>query len=339
MSEALSQVAPGSFGGSGSDRPVTAKIAAVVPCFRETAHVLGVLAAIGPEVARIVVVDDCCPDGTGRLVREKCRDARVEVVVHDANQGVGGATMTGYRRALEWGADVIVKIDGDGQMDPALIPALIQPLLALEADYAKGNRFHDLDGLSAMPGLRLAGNLLLSFANKVSSGYWDLFDPTNGFTAIHAKVARALPLDKISRSFFFESDILFRLYLLRAVVIDVPMRARYGAEQSSLRIADVVGEFALKHLRNGAKRVFYTYFLRDFTAASLELVLGALLFLFGTVYGLMHWSASIVTGVPATAGTVVLAAVPVLLGSVLLLAFLHFDIGNIPRRPLHPRLS
>ena len=338
MSESLPPAALGPFRRPDPSQPAAVKIAAVVPCFRETAHILDVLATIGPEVARIVVVDDACPDGTGRLVREKCRDTRVEVIAHDVNQGVGGATMSGYRRALEWGADIIVKIDGDGQMDPALIPTLIRPLLTSEADYAKGNRFHDLDGLSAMPGLRLAGNLLLSFANKVSSGYWDLFDPTNGFTAIHAKIARALPLDKISRSFFFESDILFRLYLLRAVVIDIPMRARYGTERSSLRIPNVIGEFALKHLRNAAKRVFYTYFLRDFTAASLELVLGALLLLFGTTHGLAHWSISIATGTPATAGTVVLAAVPVLLGSVLLLAFLHFDIGNVPRRPLHPRL-
>lgn len=318
--------------------PGAVKIAAVIPCYRETAHVLGVLTAIGPEIGRIIVVDDACPDGTGRLVREKCPDPRVEVVIHDSNQGVGGATLSGYRRALEWGADIVVKIDGDGQMDPAQVPHLIRPLLANEADYAKGNRFHDLDGLAAMPSLRLVGNLALSFANKVSSGYWDLFDPTNGFTAIHAKVARALPFDKISRSYFFESDMLFRLYLLRAVVVDVPMRARYGAERSTLRIPNVIGEFAFKHLRNAAQRVFYSYFLRDFTAASIELVLGIALVAFGTLYGLLHWSASIATGIPATAGTVVLAALPVILGSVLLLAFLHFDIGNTPRRPLHPRL-
>jgi glycosyltransferase involved in cell wall biosynthesis len=313
-------------------------VAVVVPCFRETARILEVLARIGPEVARIVVVDDACPDGTGRMVRERCRDPRVEVLIHDTNQGVGGATMTGYRRALEDGADIIVKLDGDGQMAPELIPVLIKPLLAGEADYAKGNRFHDLDGLSAMPPTRLAGNLVLSFASKLSSGYWDLFDPTNGFTAIHAKVARVLPLAKISRSFFFESDMLFRLYLLRAVVTDVPMRASYGEEQSTLRIARVIGEFALKHQRNAIKRILYTYFLRDFTAASVELVFGMALLLFGTGYGLWQWNASIATGVPATAGTVILAALPVILGFQLLLAFLNFDIGNVPRRPVHPGL-
>ncbi|MBM3565082.1 MAG: glycosyltransferase family 2 protein [Alphaproteobacteria bacterium] len=322
----------------GPGHSVAAKIAVVIPCFRETAHILGVLAAIGPEVARIVVVDDACPDGTGRLVRDKCPDPRVEVIIHETNQGVGGATLTGYRRALELGADAIVKMDGDGQMDAALIPKMIRPLLVGEADYAKGNRFHDIDGLSAMPAIRLVGNLALSFATKVSTGYWGLFDPTNGFTAIHAKVARGLPFDKISRSFFFESDMLFRLYLMRAVVTDIPMPARYGTEQSSLRIPDVIGEFALKHLRNAAKRIFYSYFLRDFTAASLELTAGVILLAFGLIHGATNWAQSIATGITASAGTVVLAALPTAIGGILLLAFLHFDIGNVPRQPLHPRL-
>lgn len=310
----------------------------VVPCYRETARIIEVLARIGPGVDLVIVVDDACPDGTGRLVRERSRDSRIEVLVHDINQGVGGATLTGYRRALEAGADIIVKLDGDGQMAPELIPALIKPLLSGEADYAKGNRFRDLDGLSAMPLARLIGNLVLSFASKVSSGYWNLFDPTNGFTAIHAKIVRALPLAKISRSFFFESDMLFRLYLLRAVVTDVPMRARYGDEQSTLRISSVIGEFALKHHCNAAKRILYTYFLRDFTAASVELVFGLPLLLFGAGFGLWQWSASIASGVPATAGTVILAALPIILGVQLLLAFLHFDIGNVPRRPIHSDL-
>ena len=313
-------------------------IAAVVPCYRETARVLDVLARIGPEVARIFVVDDACPDGTGQWVREHNRDPRVEVLFHDANRGVGGATVTGYRRALESGADIIVKLDGDGQMDPKLIPVLIKPLTLGEADYAKGNRFHDFGGLSAMPPIRLIGNIALSFATKVSSGYWDLFDPTNGYTAIHAKVARALPLDQVSPSYFFESDMLFRLYLLRAVVADVPMRARYGGEQSTLSIPRVIGEFALKHHCNAAKRIWHTYFLKNFTAASIELAIGSALLLFGTIFGLWQWSASIASGIPATAGTVVLAALPVILGVQLLIAFLNYDVGNVPRRPIHPEL-
>jgi glycosyltransferase involved in cell wall biosynthesis len=310
-------------------------IAVVMPCYRVADEVLGVIRKIGPEVTWIFVVDDACPEGSGRRVQAECADHRVQVLFHDRNQGVGGATLTGYRRALDAGAEIVVKVDGDGQIDPALIPALVAPIARGEADYVKGNRFYDLEGLMEMPKLRLVGNLILSFASKMSSGYWNVFDPTNGFTALHAAAARALPFGKISRRYFFESDMLFRLYLARAVVTDIPMRARYGNEKSSLRIADVIAEFLVKHCINTAKRIFYMYFLRDFTIASVELVLGVVLFLFGVVFGALKWSESFATGVPATAGTVVLAALPILVGVQLLLAFLSFDIRNVPQRPLH----
>ncbi len=328
---------PSSSGASPADA-ARFTVAVVVPCYRETDKILDVLGRIGPDVARVFVVDDACPDGTGRWVRERCRDPRVEVVVHDVNRGVGGATITGYRRALDCGADIIVKLDGDGQMAPELIPALIRPLIAGRADYAKGNRFHDLDGLSPMPPVRLLGNLALSFASKVSSGYWNLFDPTNGFTAIQAKVARALPFDKISPTYFFESDMLFRLYLLRAAVVDVPMRASYGTERSHLRISRVIGEFACKHVRNAFLRILYTYGLRNVSVASVELAAGTMLLVFGCGFGAWHWGVSIASGVPATAGTVFIAALPVILGFQLLLAFLHFDVDNVPSRPIHSEL-
>lgn len=309
-------------------------IAVVIPCYREKDHILGVLKNIGPEVTRIFVVDDLCPDGTGSFVRAHCTDSRVEVIVHERNMGVGGATMTGYRAALDAGADVMVKLDGDGQMDPALIPTIAAPVLDGQADYAKGNRFYDLSDVAQMPKLRVFGNLGLTFACKMSSGYWDIFDPTNGFTALHAKAARRLPFDKIAKGYFFESDMLFRLYLLRAVVVDVPMTALYGDERSHLRVGRILFEFVGRHMVNTAKRIFYSYFLRDFNIASIELVMGTILLLFGTLYGAYRWNESVSTGIPATAGTVILAALPIILASQMLLAFLNFDTRNIPRHPL-----
>lgn len=310
-------------------------IAVVVPCYREVDRVKDVLDRMGEEVRHVIVVDDACPEGTGAWVRENCRDSRVQVVTHDQNQGVGGATMTGYRKALDLGAEVIVKVDGDGQMDPASIPSLVAPIVRGEADYAKGNRFHDLEGVGAMPAVRVAGNVMLSFACKMSSGYWNIFDPTNGFTAIHAGLARRLPFDKISQGYFFESDMLFRLYLLRAVVVDVPMRASYGKEQSSLKVGKVMLPFAARHCLNTVKRVFYSYFLRDFNIASIELVAGMILLLCGSVFGALEWRESVLSGTPATAGTVILAALPIILGSQMLIAFLDFDTRNMPGRPHH----
>lgn len=316
--------------------PPDSRIAVVIPSYRVKAQVLGVLEAIGAEVWRIYVVDDACPEGSGAHVETHCADPRVRVLRNARNQGVGGAVLAGYRQALADGAEVIVKIDGDGQMDPALLPAFVGPILRGEADYSKGNRFYDLAQIGRMPRLRIVGNAVLSFMAKFSTGYWDLFDPTNGYTAIHAEAARLLPHERISQRYFFETDLLFRLNTFRAVVVDVPMDARYGDEVSHLKIGRILGEFALKHARNVGKRIFYNYFLRDLSLASLELVVGLGMIAFGTSYGLYHWQQSLLAGTTTPAGTVMLAALPALVGLQLLLAFLGYDIASVPRRPLWP---
>lgn len=310
-------------------------IAVVIPCYNVAQEIMGVLERIGPECSRIFVVDDACPQHSGDVVEAQCSDPRVRVIRHAQNQGVGGAVITGYRAAIAAGASVIVKIDGDGQMTPDLLPSFVGPILAGQADYTKGNRFYDLSNITRMPTLRIVGNAALSFMAKLSSGYWDLFDPTNGYTAIHADVARHLPLDKVSKGYFFETDLLFRLNTIRAVVIDIPMSAEYGDEVSNLKVSRVFSEFLSKHTTNVAKRVFYNYFLRDFSVASLELIFGILLLTFGLAYGVTNWVASNRTGVPATPGTVILSALPVLAGIQFLIAFVSFDMASIPKRAIH----
>lgn len=319
--------------------PRALRIAVVIPCYRVREHILGVLAGIGREVDAVYVVDDACPEATGQYVTASCPDTRVRVIRNETNLGVGGATMRGYRAAMDDGMDILVKLDGDGQMDPARIPSLVRPILAAEADYAKGNRFFDLDDAARMPLVRLVGNSLLSLVNKMASGYWDVMDPTNGFTALHASVCRALPLEKISRDYFFESDMLFRLATLRAVVVDVPMPAQYGSEKSNLRVGRAAATFPGRFLLRTLKRYFYCYFLRDFNAGTAQFVIGSLLALGGAIFGGVHWLQSIETGIPATSGTIMLAALPVLLGGHLLISALNYDIAHIPRRPLHPQLS
>ena len=309
-------------------------IAVVIPSYRVIAHVLDVLEKIPRLVDRIFVVDDACPEGSGEHVRKHCADPRVRVIVHEKNQGVGGAVMSGYRAAVAEGFAIVVKIDGDGQMNPALIPAFVAPLWAGEADYAKGNRFFDLDGVRQMPKIRLFGNAVLSLMTKISSGYWNLFDPTNGYTAIHIEALRRLPLEKISQRYFFESDMLFQLNILRAVVVDVPMEARYADEKSNLKIPRIIGEFLYKHGRNALKRIFYNYYLRDMSLASIELPLGVLLLGFGVVFGAYHWALSALSEIPALTGAVMLAALPVIIGIQFILAFLAHDIAALPDRPL-----
>lgn len=319
----------------GTDQPV---IAVVIPCYRVRTHILGLLARIGPEVAQIFVVDDACPEGSGAHVLAGCLDRRVVVLVHEQNQGVGGAVITGYQHALAAGADVILKLDGDGQMDPALIPQFVKPILQGRADYVKGNRFHNIEDVRAMPMARLVGNAALSFMTKLSSGYWNMFDPTNGYTAISAAVLSHLPLHKVKRRYFFESDMLFRLGTLHALVLDLPMTAVYADEQSGLKIRRIFLDFLGGNIGNFCKRVFYGYFLRGFSIASLELLAGLFFLLFGVVFGAQGWASSIATGQAATTGTVMLAALPVILGVQLRLSFLAFDIGAIPHSPIAPLL-
>ena len=313
-------------------------IAAVVPCYREKHQIMTVLSKFDVLINHIIVIDDACPEKTGEFVRENANDPRILVVIHEKKLGVGGATISGYQKAFELGADIIVKVDGDGQMDPAMIHTLVQPILRGEADYAKGNRFYRLNGLAKMPSVRLFGNLVLSFASKMSSGYWKIFDPNNGFTAIHQKVAQELALDKISNDYFFESDMLFQLNIARAVVADVPIQAVYGEETSSLKISRILFPFVGKHLANFFRRIAYSYFLRDFSIASIELIIGLIFITFGAIFGGLEWYKSTVTGTTATAGTVIIAALPLLVGSQLLISFLNFDVNNQPNQPLHPNL-
>ncbi|HXT70250.1 MAG TPA: glycosyltransferase family 2 protein [Vicinamibacterales bacterium] len=318
------------------NQPPGARVAVVIPCYKVRDLVPGVIGAIDRDVWRIYVVDDKCPQETGRYVEQRAGDDRVRVIYNPVNLGVGGAVMAGYRAAIVDGADIIVKLDGDGQMDPALIPYFVAPILRREADYTKGNRFYDLAQIGRMPRLRVVGNGVLSVLAKLSTGYWDLFDPTNGFTAIHARMAALLPLERISRRFFFETDMLFRLNTFRAVVVDVPMDARYGDEVSNLRISSIVFEFAGKHFANFLRRIGYNYFLRDVSLASLELLAGTGLLAFGMTFGGWHWRQSLAAGVATPVGTIMIATVAVVSGLQFLLAFFGHDIASVPKRPVHP---
>jgi len=315
------------------------RIAVTIPSYKVRAQVLDVIARIPLQVQRIYVVDDKCPQQSGLFVQQHCTDPRVRVIFHEENQGVGGAVRTGYRAALEEGMDIVVKVDGDGQMDPALIPHFTRPIERGKADYTKGNRFYRPESLRGMPPIRLFGNAVLSFINKLSTGYWPIMDPTNGYTAIHASVLRRLPLDKLERRYFFETDMLYHLNTIRAVVHDVPMDAVYADEESSLRISKVLPEFMGKHITRFFKRYFYLYLLRDFNLGSLYSLLGLLLVLLGAGFGLVEWWISDRSGQAATSGTVMLAALPVIIGIQFLIAFLHHDVAQVPTEPLSNDLA
>jgi dolichol-phosphate mannosyltransferase len=315
-------------------------VAVVIPCYRSSCSIRSVVRNVPAEVGLIVCVDDASDDHLHEVLRSiAASDPRVRIISHEKNEGVGAATISGYRIALAESARIIVKIDSDGQMNPRFIPSLVAPIIAGEADYVKGNRFFDIDQVRAMPRLRLIGNACLSFIAKLSTGYWDLLDPTNGFTAIHADVAALIPLNKLHKRYFFESDLLFRLRTFSARVVEQPIETRYSGETSHLNELDALITFPLLHARNFLKRIAYNYFLRGFDVASLSLVSGLALVMFGLGFGIHAWAESARTQVPATTGTVMLVATPLLIGFQLLLAFLQHDVAMTPRAAIHRNLS
>ncbi len=314
-------------------------IAVAIPCYKVTQRVLGVIEAIGPEVSVIYAVDDACPDHSGSFIQSHCSDPRVQVLFHAENRGVGGAVVSAYQQAILDGMDIVVKIDGDGQMNPALLPLFVRPIATGRADYTKGNRFFRPESVRGMPAMRLFGNAVLSFMTKLSCGYWTIMDPTNGYTAVHTRVLRELPLDKLERRYFFETDMLFRLNTLRAVVRDVPMDSVYADEESHLKVRKVLPEFLTKHASRLARRFAYNYFIRDFNAGSIYILASCALLSWGLLFGGWHWARSIHAEIPATSGTVMLAALPIIVGIQFLVAFLHHDVSSVPTEPLSPQLA
>jgi glycosyltransferase involved in cell wall biosynthesis len=307
------------------------KIAIVIPSYKVANHIASVITSIPHNVTDIIVVDDKCPQNSGRIAQE-LQDPRVTVIFHDENQGVGGAVISGYQKALELGADIVVKIDGDGQMDINYMPELIQPILDGKADYTKGNRFYDFKALHQMPKIRLFGNSGLSFLVKAASGYWNMMDPTNGYTAIHRDIIENLELDKIAKRYFFESDMLINLNIENAVVADVPIPAKYGDETSSLSITRTLFGFPPKLFNGLLKRLFFKYFIYDFNMISVYLVLGIPMVLFGTFFGIYNWIIASTSELQTPTGTVMLSVLPIILGVQFLLQAIQIDMHNIPRK-------
>lgn len=314
-------------------------IVAVIPCYRVEAQIGDVLAGLPRYLKHIVAVDDASTDGTASVVaRAAKRDRRIILIRHERNQGVGGAMISGFRKALELGADAVVKIDGDGQMDVTYLPKMLMPILQGQADYTKGNRFRDFQALQQMPAVRRMGNLALGFLTKAATGYWNLFDPTNGFVAIHGKTLAHLPLDKIDKTFFFETSMLARLYLLGAVVKDVPMPARYGREVSNLSIHRSLIEFSVKLIKTLLQRLVIKNLIHDFSMASIYMLAGFPLLIFGLIFGIVKWVESSRLQVPASTGTVMIPTLAVIVGIQFIVAAIEVDLRSVPKEPLAQQL-
>lgn len=305
-------------------------VAVVIPAYRVASQVAAVIAGIPPEVRHVIVVDDASPDQL-RQVLAAIADPRLVVLTHDVNRGVGGATKTGMRKALELGADIVVKVDGDGQMDPALIPLFVEPIASGDADLTKGNRFYDLAFISSMPPVRRLGNLALSFLVKLASGYWSVFDPCNGYVAVRARLLSGA-LDRLEERYFFEISLLCEMYFAKCVLRDIPMKPVYTGGPSSLSPLGSLFEFAPRLIVRSAHRLLTRYFVRDFDVVSVFVLGGIPSLIFGIAWSAYHWIQSIRLQVVASTGTVVIGMLAIVLGFQLLLQAIVLDVGNEPKR-------
>jgi dolichol-phosphate mannosyltransferase len=310
-------------------------IATVIPAYRVERDIESVISGLPSYIKHIIVVDDASPDSTVDLITAAAqKDIRITLICHSQNQGVGGAMVTGFRKAIEIGAQIIVKLDGDGQMDAAHMPALITPLIEGKADFVKGNRFRDFQALQQMPFIRRIGNLGLSFLTKAATGYWNIFDPTNGFFAIRAEILTQIPFNQLDRRYFFETSMLSNLYLLDAFILDVPIPARYQGEASNMSIWRVLIEFPIKLTRTFFRRIILKYFLFDFSMTSVYLLIGIPLLLFGLIFGITKWIQYASIGIPAPTGTVMLPTLSLILGIQILLSAIEIDMKSTPWQPL-----
>ena len=308
-------------------------ICVVTPMYQAQDHIADVITSIPSFVRTIVIVDDCSSDNSYEQARS-VDDKRVCFVRHEQNQGVGGAVLSGYNKAVELGAEIIVKVDADGQMDSDHLLPLIMPIVSGEADYAKGNRFLHARELRAMPLGRKIGNLGLSFLTKLASGYWNIFDPSNGYTAIQASVIPLLDQASIGRRFFFETSMLLELSLLRAVVKDVYIPAQYGNETSHLSKRKALREFPWRLFKGFLRRLWVQYFIRDFGLFSVFLISGLAMFLFGVIFGSYHWVQSWRLNIETGTGTIMLSVLPIILGVQFFLQAVVLDVQNAPEHPL-----
>ena len=305
-------------------------IGVVIPAYNVVRSIRKVIEGVPEWVDRVIVVDDASRDETLEAARGIASN-RLIVLHHEVNQGVGGAMVTGFRRALEEGVKIAVKMDGDGQMDPGYLPALLDTVTIQGYDYAKGNRFLHTAALSTMPRHRLFGNFILTFLTKLTSGYWNVFDPQNGYLAIRRDALAQLNLDRIAKRFFFENDLLINLNILGFRVKDVAIPALYGDERSNIKISRILSSFPVYLFRRYWYRIYQKYVLRDFSPVALFLFLGLPFLFWGLGFGVYTWWRSWMFGEIATTGTVMLSVLPFLIGFQLILQAILLDIQATPK--------
>ena len=242
------------------------RVAVVVPAYNEEELIAKTITSIPDWVDKIIVVNDASTDRTAEIVEEMAKeDSRIFQMEHNMNQGVGGAIVTGYKRARDLEMDITVVMAGDAQMDPKDLINIIGPVAAGNADYTKGNRLFYGDAWNMIPHYRYLGNSFLSLMTKIASGYWNIADSQSGYTAISLIALRRIKLDKIYKRYGMPNDLLIKLNQHDFRVKDVHIRPVYNVgEKSGIKLAEVIPKITWLLFWGFWQRLFIKYVIRDF---------------------------------------------------------------------------
>ena len=296
------------------------KTVAIVPCYKSSIIAPKVVRELINYVDFVICVDDCCPELTGKVIQNNIISDKLKVIFHKRNKGVGGVT------------EIIIKIDSDGQMDPSYIPMLIEPIVNRTSDVTKGNRFRNIDVLIRMPKIRLLGNIILSFITKLSTGYWELFDPTNGFIAINTKILSKIQYQKTDNRYFFETDLLFRCGLYDLLISEIEMPTIYKNEKSGLNPMQESIRYLLSHIIIFIKRIIYQYFLIDFNPGSLSFLFGFITAIFTIFAGFKSVLYYKNLNIESPLGVKILFLTSAIISVQLFVSFVYYDATQRPLR-------
>ena len=308
-------------------------IVVVIPYYNAAKHIVNVVAKLPEFIAAVIIVDDCGSEMLPEVAIKKVIKANSKLIIlrNEHNLGVGGATKRGFQHAIDMKADIVIKVDADDQMDTSYLEQMITPLLSNKAEMSKGNRFRDMQALKKMPFTRRFGNLFLSFLTKMATGYWNNFDPTNGFIALKVSVLKNIDLDKLSNRYFFETSLISQLYFVSARIKDIAMPAIYADEKSNMKLWTIPISFSARLLKVFVKRLIKQYLLYDFCLGSIYLIIGLPMFLFGVVFGIYEWVYYASQNIAAPTGTIMVVVLNIILGFQLLLQAIQYDLINAPK--------
>lgn len=308
-------------------------IVVVIPYYNASKQIVNVVAKLPEFITAVIIVDDLgveiLPEND--IINVIKTNTQLIVLKNEVNLGVGGATKRGFQHAITMNADIAIKVDADDQMDTSYLQQMIAPLLSNKAEMSKGNRFRDMKALKKMPFTRRFGNLFLSFLTKMATGYWNNFDPTNGFLAIKVSVLKTIDINKLSNRYFFETSLISELFFVQARIKDIAMPAIYGDEKSSMKLWTIPISFSARLFKIFVKRLVKQYLLYDFCLGSIYLIIGLPMFLFGVGFGIYEWIYYASQNIAAPTGTIMVVVLNIILGFQLLLQAIQYDVINAPK--------